>query len=506
MIAKIALALPILLLTTVALAAENQTPAIDPLMRAVDLRVGQQVEVELADGKTATVKLLSLDETRDDLRDAVRRASVEVEVNGQKATLVSSNYRLPVNVGGVQIDCAVTAGYTRGSSKKNVWALDADARLRLWPAGSPWIRPGTFVYPAKCRWFSSDTQMANDPVYVDGGETPANKSIYYHYGLDVGGSEGQVEVVAATEGLCVSAGGKTLETVPLPSTVGPRYDVVYLLDGRGWFYRYSHLHTIDPAIQPGVRVKMGQKIGLLGKEGGSGGWSHLHFDISGPQPSGRYGIIEGYPFFWQAYHAQHNTQLQAVARPHYFTPVGEPIVLDATRSFSAKGPQHIASYYWALSDGTIANRPTLLRHRYDQPGTYSEILQVTDKEGRTDYDFAVVQVVDPEHPDLLPPAIHAVYWPTLGIQAGDEITFKVRSFRIAADDGHETWDFGDGTPKVEVQSDGNAVVHAKDGYAVTTHRYARPGHYLISVHRTNHRGQTATARLHIRVGRQSDLQ
>ena len=83
--------------------------------------------------------------------------------------------------------------------------------------------------------------------------------------------------------------------------VKPRYDVVYLLDARGWYYRYSHLHTIDPAIKPGAKVKMGQRVGLLGKEGGSGGWSHLHFDITGRQPSGKWGIIEGYAFLWEAY-------------------------------------------------------------------------------------------------------------------------------------------------------------------------------------------------------------
>ena len=41
---------------------------------------------------------------------------------------------------------------------------------------------------------------------------------------------------------------------------------------------------------------MGQKLGVLGKEGGSGGWTHLHFDITKRQPSGLWGIEEGYAF------------------------------------------------------------------------------------------------------------------------------------------------------------------------------------------------------------------
>ncbi len=43
--------------------------------------------------------------------------------------------------------------------------------------------------------------MANVPVFVDGGEVPGSKNIYYHYGLDFGGAEGLVDVISATDGL-----------------------------------------------------------------------------------------------------------------------------------------------------------------------------------------------------------------------------------------------------------------------------------------------------------------
>jgi len=472
---------------------------VEPLLCVVDLNVGEQSEVELSNGKTATVKLLGLEEIRDTLRNAVREARVTVEVNGRKATLVAAYYRLPVTVGDVQIDCAVTKGCVQEG--KNPWELDADARLRLWPAGSPWIRPGTFTYPAAQRWFASDTQMANDPVYVDGGEIPANKSIYYHWGLDIGGTEGMVDVLAATDGVVISAGKEAIDSEEDRSRISPRYDVIYVRDARGWYYRYSHLHSIEPSVKPGAKVRQGQKIGVLGKEGGSGGWSHLHFDVKGPQPSGRYGIIEGYAFLWQAYHAERGTKLQAVARPHQVTWTGGEVTLDGTRSWSSKGPGPIQGYRWIFSDGTTASGTKIAR-RYDRSGMYSEILKVTDDEGRIDYDFAVVQVIDRDKPDQVPPSIHAVYYPTFDIKAGDEVTFKARSFRIGRDEGHEVWDFGDGSPTVRVQSDGNAVKLAKDGYAVTTHRYQRPGHYLVSVERTNDRGQTATARLHVRVSAQ----
>lgn len=471
----------------------------DPLewMQTVDLKVGESQTVPIPGGKNATVKLLDLKETRDVLREAVRFAEVTVEINKQKVILVSANYRLPTIVGSLQIDCPVTKGYPQNSSATvggtNVWGLDKDARIRLWRAGESLLAPGTFLYPAKQRWFASGTQMANEPVHVDGGENPLVKKIYYHYGLDIGGVEERVDVIAATDGLVVSSGKAILPGYE-KSPAKPRYDVIYLLDERGWYYRYSHLHTILPAIKPGAKVKIGQPLGILGKEGGSGGWSHLHFDITGKQPSGKWGIIEGYAFLWEAYHRQHKTKLQAVARPHQLVSVRQKVTLDGSRSWSAD--DKIASYEWTFTDGAKATG-VITERTYAKPGVYSEVLKIRDEGGRIDYDFAVVNVLDKEQPTKLPPSIHAAYAPTFGIKPGDPVTFVVRSFRTT--EGKETWDFGDGSPKVDVLSDGNVVPLAKDGYARTVHRFERTGHYLVRVERTNKRGEPAIAHVHVRV-------
>ena len=486
-------AMAIVLMMPVLVVFAEDLPAIDPLVRTVDLDIGDRAKVELADGTSASVRLLGVKEDRDTVRGALRRATVELEVDGCRVELISATYHLPITVGGVQIDCPITKGYVQ--SGNNQWSLDADARLRLWPAGSPWIRPGTFSYPVNQRWFASHTLMANQ---LGDDERPDDKTFYYHWGLDFGGAERMVDVLAATDGIVVSAGDERFEAIKIPDIVHPRYDVVYLRDGRGWFYRYSHLDSIDPAVKPGERVKMGQKIGVLGKRGASGGWSHLHFDVGIPQPSGRYGITDGYAFVWQAYRQQYGIKLQAVARPHQLVWTDEPVTLDGTRSFSANGREQLR-FKWISSDGPSATGP-LVERRYAAAGTYNEILEVSDGAGALDYDFALVQVIDREHPTQQPPTIHAAYWPTFGIEPGDEVTFKVRSFRIGSDDGQETWDFGDGTPTVTVKSDGNAIALAPDGYAITTHRFSQPGHYLVSVRRTNFRGETATARLQVRVG------
>jgi hypothetical protein len=50
-----------------------------------------------------------------------------------------------------------------------------------------------------------------------------------------------------------------------------------------------------------------------------------------------------------------------------------------------------------------------------------------------------------------------------------------------------------------VKSDGNAVKLAKDGYAVTKHRFTKPGDYVVRVERTNASGMQAVGHLHVRV-------
>ena len=470
------------------------------LRAVVDLDLGETARVTLHDGSTAEVTLDAVDVVTDPSRLAVREAKVRLKVNGKGVTLSSGNYNLPVAVGGVQADCPVVSAYNRNTTEDH-WALAKAARVRLWPAGSPWIEPDTFVYPARQRWLASMTQMANEPVYVDGGEVPKNPKIYYHGGLDIGGAEGMVEVVAATDGVVASSGLATLPGLDVKgegSPVRPRYDVVYLRDGRGWYYRYSHLKSIDPAMTVGARVKKGRPLGVLGKEGGSGGWSHLHFEAKGLQPSGRWGTEEAYAYLWQAAILGQGLELVAVARPHRFARVGDAVVLDGSKSWGRTGPP--ARHDWAFSDGASSREPVVERI-YKTPGMYSETLKVTGADGAISYDFAVVQVIDPERPDALPPSIHAAYHPTSGVKPGDPVTFKARTFRVGRDGGHETWDFGDGSPEVAVQSDGNARQLDPDGYAVLTHRFEKAGDYLVRVERANRDGLKATARLHVRVDR-----
>ncbi len=262
------------------------------------------------------------------------------------------------------------------------------------------------------------------------------------------------------------------------------------MDDRGWYHATVHLKRID--VHAGQAVTMGQVIGILGKEGGAGGWSHLHYEIRSVQPSGKWGSEAGYAFIWEAYRREYAPPLIAVAGPihHELIRAGTTTILDAglSRSFAGK----IARAEWTFTDGTVASGP-VVKHTYNTPGTYNEVLKVVDNKGNVDYDFHAVQVVPREAKSRsdLGPRVHASYAPTMGIEPGQPVTFKVCTFHTKT--GDEIWDFGDGSPSVTTSS--------RDSYVETVHRYAKAGHYIVTVRRTGEQGTTGNCHLQVRVGK-----
>ena len=476
-------------LLAVSIARSEERP-VEPLFRSIDLDVGQSRSLQLPNVGTVTVKLLSVVEKRDPVRQAMRGAEVIVEVNGVEGSLPCATYHLPTELGGVRIDCPVVKGYLRSYS--NYWSIERDARLRVWPKGGPLIRPGTFVYPVDQRWGAASTLFDNE---IGDGELYGPERVYYHQGFDFGGADRIVPVHAATNGLVVSARGESLEGIP--ECVRPRYDVVYLRDPRGWYYRYSHFDSIDEAVQVGGNVAIGQQIGVLGKEGGSGGWAHLHFELIRPQENGEYGSDSMYAFLHQAYLAENDEPVIAVARPQVLGFAGQAIELDGSRSWSVFGREGM-KYEWRFSDGTKATGARV-RHVFSEPGRYRPTLKVTDRKGNVDYDFGKVTAAAPDVAPSQRCYLHAAYWPTKDIHVGDEVTFLVRSFRFTPAVGDEVWDFGDGSSVEKTQSDGAIDHHNKAGYARVTHRFAEPGDYIVTVRRSNEDGQWAIDKLDVRV-------
>jgi len=465
-----------------------------PLRTVLDLELGVPVEAVLSDGETVRVEALEVDERVGALRSAIRNARVRARVNAVETWIDSANYNLPRQIAGVQVDCPITKGY-RDKAHRRVWGLEKALRLRLWPGDSALIRPESLVYPVRQRWFATDTQMSNEPCYVGGAEGGSPDSVYYHNGLDIGGAEGLVDVVSATDGTILAVGHDVVSNhdafygTPCP-------DQVSVLDERGWVHLYAHLKDIERDLHPGNRIARGRKIALLGKEGSSGGWAHLHYGIFSVQPSGQWGTEEGYAYLLDAYRRQYAPPLLAVARPHHFLKTGQRTVLDGTRSW-CRDEQGIRGYEWRFTDGSTASGPQVER-TYAEAGLYSETLEVTDRHGNFDRDFAVVQVVDDYDLRCWPPGLHAAYAPSLGLRPGDPVTFLVRSFQTGT--GSAVWDLGDGTPEVALRSDGNLPKHDPAAYAWTTHVYDSPGQYVASVVRKGDDGTLAVARVHVEIG------
>lgn len=459
----------------------------------VELDVGDSAKVKLINGETVTLILKQIQIERDAVRGAVRGASIKVEIDGIETVIGSGNYNLPHKIGKIQIDCPVIKEYTVSNYYSHDGTLNKDARFRLWPKDSPLIQPGTFGFPLKQVWFASRMQSQNELAGLGWAEDLESTIPGYHAPHDFGGAEGFDEVFAATDGLVVSSNNEILNGYEdLPGDVRP--DVIWIVDGRGWYYRYSHLNSIEPEIIPGSKINLGQKLGYMGKQGGSGGWVHLHFGVHYKNPNTMKWVVEdAYAYLWEAYVNKYKPKIQAVARPRLIAWTNDAIHLDGTRSLSLE--DNIVSYEWIFTDGSTA-KGAVQKRKYDKAGEYSEILKVTDSQGRISYDFTYVQVFDKQFPEKQVPTIHPSYYPSQNIKAGDSIRFLVRTFGSRT--GEETWDFGDGTERVVVNS---GVVERKTQnngkYAETIHSFSNPGQYVVCVQRTNEFGFTAIGHLRV---------
>ncbi|MDD4590411.1 MAG: PKD domain-containing protein [Parabacteroides sp.] len=461
----------------------------------VELNIGESSKVRLINGETVLLTLEDVKVERDEVRGAVRSALVKISVDGEEATIGSGNYNLPIQLGKIKIDCPAIKEYSASGYYRFEGVMTKDARFRLWPKESPLIQPETFGFPLKQKWFASRMQSQNEMAGLGWAEKIKSTSFGYHATHDFGGAEGLDEVIAATNGLVVSSNNEILEGYEdLPGDV--RMDVVWVVDSRNWYYRYSHLNSIEKEIVPGARIKLGQKIGYMGKQGGSGGWVHLHFGVHYKDNTTSKWIVEdAYAYLLEAYRIKYNPKIIAVARPKLIAWTNQKVKIDGSKSRSAEG--EIVSFEWFFNDGSKANGP-IQEKKYSKAGEYSEILKVTDSKGNASYDFQYIQIFDKDFPERQIPTIHPVYHPTQNIKVNEPVTFLVRTF--GSKTGDETWNFGDGTKEVVVSS---GIVHPitqnKEKYAEIVHSFSKPGIYIVRVKRTNEFGYSAIGHVYVEV-------
>ena len=146
-------------------------PRLDWPYATVDLNVGQSASVKLPNGRQAAVKLLRL--TGDPRPGAACGSRSPGDRGDQRKTGHPHFGQLSLaDHGGRRASGLLGRARLRAAGQEPLGAGTTTPGCGCGPCGAPWIQPGTFVYPLRQRWFASATQMANEPVFVDGGEEP----------------------------------------------------------------------------------------------------------------------------------------------------------------------------------------------------------------------------------------------------------------------------------------------------------------------------------------------
>jgi hypothetical protein len=308
------------------------------------------------------------------------------------------------------------------------------------------VDTGQFSFPIRnFRLFSHGTQAYNEPVHLGSGDgDPKGQRFYHNYGFDLAGSDGGEEIVSATDGEV--------------SVCDNSYKWVGITDAQGHQWGYAHLASIEQSLAVGTRVTRGQKIGMLGRTGGSGNFSHLHFGRGGKR-------LNLYPWLVAAYQTQRPKNLLAVARPHQTVLTGENVVLDGSNSL-ASGGRRIVEWRWGFHDGQEV-RQVMAEKVYDRPGAYVAELWVKDGQGDQDVDFCQVKVFTQAQPEDAMPHIFMTYTPTEDVRVGQQVRFQL-------------WFQGKGTMPITVDfGDGSQVAEYKS-YTQLAHAFKTPGIHIVT--------------------------
>jgi len=146
---------------------------------------------------------------------------------------------------------------------------------------------------------------------------------------------------------------------------------------------------------------------------------------------------------------------------------------------------------WDFGDGTTASGTLTPTHVYDEDGTYTVILSVTDSGGRSGQDALTVAVSDlgpTAHVETVPPVLPPL---PVTVNAGEELRFDASGSTSSPDAivAYE-WDWNYG---------GLAFNPSGDTGDVVTHVFDAAGTYTIAVRVTDDDGSTDIAALEVTV-------
>jgi len=415
--------------------------------RFVYLDIGESYTFRLKDGSERRLHLKSVAEQRDSVIGLLRRADVAVEIDGKPLELVCEPYHMPAQRDGLRIAADTTSGWVN---------LPKRVQFSLWDASDPIVDVRRFVFPLpRYRLFSQGTQAHNEPVHLghrDGD--PDGQRFYHNYGFDLAGFEGKDPVVSCVE-------GTVLEADPATGTLA-------IEDDRGIVVHFGHLDSILPEVRQGAKVSRGQSVGMLGRKGGSGNFSHLHIglflspdDFRADRPCRALNL---YPWLVEAYRHAAGMKLCAVARPHLAVRAGEAVRFDGTRSLAFGSP--LASCRWEFPDGVSLSGARVQRV-FDAPGTYMAALWVEDARGMRDVDFATVRVYSKEKPEGVMPTLFVTYAPSRDIRVDQPVWFRI-------------WPQGRDLSPIRIDLGDGRVVERYEPYATIVHRFKTPGIHVVT--------------------------
>ena len=285
--------------------------------------------------------------------------------------------------------------------------------------------------------------MANEPVYVDGGEKPVGRRR---------STTTTASTSAAPRGWSRSSRRPTAWSSARGPTAWPGFEDTPAQPAVRRRLRPRRPGLVLP-LQPPADDRPGDQAGGDGhrwarrsacsarKGGAAAGRTCTSTSRAGSRRASG-ARRRATPSSGRPYLREQKPEVVAVARPHHLAWAGEKVVLDGSKSWSRSGP--IARFEWTFTDGTTATGPQVER-TYDRPGVYSEVLKVTDRRRARRLRLrrrAGARPVEPRAAAADDP--RGLLARRSGIKPGDPVTFKVRTFRTT--DGQETWDFGDGTP------------------------------------------------------------
>jgi len=421
--------------------------------RIVALNPGEAYRFALNGGSTRTIRLVSVNERRDSVVGLLRRAEVRVEIDGQPLDLVCAPYVMPTETAGLRLQADTMTGWTN---------MPKRVQFSIWDARDPIVDTSRFRYPIKdFRLFSHDMQAFNEPLHVGLGDgDPEGLKGYHNYGVDLAGFDGGEEIVSATEGDVVRF---------WPS--GKDVCSVTVRDASGFLWGYVHLSSFAPQVALGTHVSLGQKLGVLGKTGPSGNFSHLHFGsyIADGDPATnspkRNEKLNLYPWLVTAYQAERPKEPLAVARPHHVVLTGEKEVFDGSNSL-AFGGRRIVDWRWVFQDGRTVHEAKAEKS-FDRPGTFVATLWVKDDQGAEDVDFCQVKVFSRRNQENAMPHIFMTHTPTENIRPGQPVRFRF-------------WFQGNGGGPMTVDFDGGTRVNDYRSYSDLVHRFDKGGIHIVT--------------------------